>query len=571
MIPQTPSRFKINVTHFLVAYRVWPFIIWLFLNIIWYISAHTYYYYNPTYAISEFEWFNARATGHLINLNFAIILLPIARNSVFQKVVGLPFEVGLIYHKFLGCFIYLLATFHGFSWYVYWAIIYFVNDNQPYEDCYKACTFASAIQPVGILGLLCWLLLTVMVFFAMPYWRRKKFELFYFIHHVFILIIGLAIVHSYLGQNRTFATDLLLYYVIPGLCLYLFDRSVRFVRSNLIKQEFYSLEPQQGGLICLKLARKNFKFAPGQFCFLNIPTISRLQWHPFSITSSPSDDFLTFHIKAPPGDTWSRKLYTFCNQSESSKLNSGSLLRFSNAITVKCDGPYGNKFFDVVPDDIHRYFFICAGIGITPVISIINTIINYYQRKTAVSSSVPLKERIGFINLVWIVRFQYELAWFSLFLARLTEITKNNQAVLARQQGIVIKVNLYVTKPSSKDTEHKLVTLLPDDYYGHLQEVSGRSLNSFTEDDIHFHADGFETDPGGREVTIDYRVGRPNILTHFEDIRVEIAKHEWTTYPTRISTFVSVPEELEKQIAAACKQYSDQDVKYVFSSETFML
>ena len=175
--------------------------------------------------------------------------------------------------------------------------------------------------------------------------------------------------------------------------------------------------------------------------------------------------------------------------------------------------------------------------------------------------------------MVWIVRYQYELAWFSLFLARLTEIEKNNEAVLAKQQGIVVKLNLYVTKPTSKDIEHKFLAMLPDSYYdGHLQGVSGRSLNSFTEDDIHFHAsDGFETDQGGKEVLIQYRVGRPNILTHFEESRAEIGKQEWVTYPTRVSTFVSVPEELEKSVAAACKLFSDQNVKYVFSSETFML
>ena len=86
--------------------------------------------------------------------------------------------------------------------------------------------------------------------------------------------------------------------------------------------------------------------------------------------------------------------------------------------------------------------------------------------------------------------------------------------------------------------------------------------------------DGYESDPedlGKKEVSIKYRVGRPDIAAQFEENRAEIAKQELAVYPTRVSTFVSVPEMLEKLIASSCKQYSDRDVTYVFTSETFML
>ena len=40
-----------------------------------------------------------------------------------------------------------------------------------------------------------------------------------------------------------------------------------------------------------------FSYFPGQFAFLQFPTVSTLQWHPFTISSAPSSDRITFHIK----------------------------------------------------------------------------------------------------------------------------------------------------------------------------------------------------------------------------------------------------------------------------------
>ena len=41
-----------------------------------------------------------------------------------------------------------------------------------------------------------------------------------------------------------------------------------------------------------------FDYKAGQYASLRVPEISRLEWHPFTISSAPCDDFLMFHIKA---------------------------------------------------------------------------------------------------------------------------------------------------------------------------------------------------------------------------------------------------------------------------------
>jgi len=51
---------------------------------------------------------------------------------------------------------------------------------------------------------------------------------------------------------------------------------------------------------------KKFNFRCGQYAQINIPAISKFQWHPFTIASSPYDDNLYFYVN-PAGD-WTREL-----------------------------------------------------------------------------------------------------------------------------------------------------------------------------------------------------------------------------------------------------------------------
>lgn len=44
----------------------------------------------------------------------------------------------------------------------------------------------------------------------------------------------------------------------------------------------------------------------GQYVFLNCPAISQLEWHPFTMTSAPEEDFFSVHIRSV-GD-WTEKL-----------------------------------------------------------------------------------------------------------------------------------------------------------------------------------------------------------------------------------------------------------------------
>ena len=54
----------------------------------------------------------------------------------------------------------------------------------------------------------------------------------------------------------------------------------------------------------------NFTFKPGDYVYLNIPSIANFEWHPFTISSAPEQaDTLSLHIRAV--GHWTNSLYEY--------------------------------------------------------------------------------------------------------------------------------------------------------------------------------------------------------------------------------------------------------------------
>lgn len=63
----------------------------------------------------------------------------------------------------------------------------------------------------------------------------------------------------------------------------------------------------------LQMQKKGFRMEVGQYIFVNCPAISLLEWHPFTLTSAPEEDFFSIHIRAA-GDWTERLIDTFQQQ-----------------------------------------------------------------------------------------------------------------------------------------------------------------------------------------------------------------------------------------------------------------
>uniref|UniRef100_A0A453CKT2 FAD-binding FR-type domain-containing protein n=2 Tax=Aegilops tauschii subsp. strangulata TaxID=200361 RepID=A0A453CKT2_AEGTS len=300
----------------------------------------------------------AKRLGSVGSLCCALLFLPVARGSSLLPLVGLTSEAGIKYHVWLGNTAMAIFTAHGLCYVFFWA-----STDQIHLMTKWARTRASNVA--GELALLCGLAMWAT---ALPRIRRRMFELFFYAHHLYIPFIVFSALH--MGV-------MVFCYVLPGVFLFAVDRCLRFLQSRA-RVRLVSSRFLPSGAVELNFAKSPcLRHNPTSTLFVNVPCVSRLQWHPFSVTSSSSlePDTLSVVIKNRGG--WTQKLY----ETVSSLPPSGGHLG------VSVEGPY-SPAAGVTPFLGHdSLVMISGGIGITPFISIIRELV--YQSAMAETASMP--------------------------------------------------------------------------------------------------------------------------------------------------------------------------------------
>ena len=141
----------------------------------------------------------ARGLGHMSTFFLTFGLVPVARNSMWTIVFGIPFERAIAFHRLLALGFFLAVTGHLVSWVVFWGqegVLHNLvsltgcdivpNGSLPHCDNFT----------IPMMGLT-WLGMCVMV--TLSYWwvRRKYFELFYYAHHFFVVVFVASLVHAW--------------------------------------------------------------------------------------------------------------------------------------------------------------------------------------------------------------------------------------------------------------------------------------------------------------------------------------------------------------------------------------
>src|SRR4051812_5929683 len=97
-----------------------------------------------------------------------------------------------------------------------------------------------------------WLSTLTMVIFAYEWIRRKYFELFYYVHHLYTVVFITALIHAWA----------IWFFFIPGLVLFCIDKSIRFYRGAHTA-EIVKLDYGYGGHTRLQLRMPaSFSWAP---------------------------------------------------------------------------------------------------------------------------------------------------------------------------------------------------------------------------------------------------------------------------------------------------------------------
>ncbi|CAA2935206.1 respiratory burst oxidase homolog C [Olea europaea subsp. europaea] len=168
-----------------------------------------------------------------------------------------------------------------------------------------------------------------------------------------------------------------MYLAIP-ITLYAGERLIRAFRSSIKAFKILKVAVYPGNVLVLHMSKpQDFKYESGQYIFVNCATVSPFEWHPFSITPAPGDDYVSVHIRIV-GD-WTGRLSEVCQPPPTGKRG---LLRADclqgennpNFPRLLIDSPYG------APTQDHRNYDVVLlvghGIGATPMISVMKDIMN---------------------------------------------------------------------------------------------------------------------------------------------------------------------------------------------------
>ncbi|KAL7157940.1 hypothetical protein ABFS83_02G109600 [Erythranthe nasuta] len=277
------------------------------------------------------------------NIAFAFLFFPVTRGSSVLPLFGLTSEGSVKYHIWLGHIVMTLFTAHSFGYIIYWASVHELSEMLDWPK-------TGISNLAGELSLVAGLILWATTF---PRIRRKMFEVFFYTHHMYIPFVVFFIFH--VGINYTSM-------MLPGFFLFVIDRYLRFLqsRSNV---RLLSARVLPSQVVELNFSKtKGLSYTPTSTIFLNIPSISKMQWHPFTISSSSNleSDNLSVIIKGE--GKWSNKLHQL--------LSSPSIDR----LDVSIEGPYGPTSTDFLRHEL--LVMVSGGSGVTPFISIIRELIH---------------------------------------------------------------------------------------------------------------------------------------------------------------------------------------------------
>ena len=279
--------------------------------------------------------------------------------------------------------------------------------------------------------------------------------------------------------------------------------------------------------------------------------MSVFQFHPFTLTSAPEEDYLSVHIRCVGNFTKALATAVGCNFDRRGEKNG----HFSSAVVginrsgagqvdvdpsirrvlprVYIDGPFGSASEDVFKYEIA--VLVGAGIGVTPFASILKSIwyrMNYPQKKT----------RLRKIYFFWVCREFGSFEWFRSLL----------MAIEAQDMDNHIEIHTVSSCPVE-------IPKLPSANIGYQYLTANIKVDDATNIMINDVNAGRDAITGLRAPT---NFGRPNWDAIFRSIRKIHA-------PAEAGVFFCGPPTLGSQLHVKCNMYSEPGFNFVYGKENF--
>ncbi|OIV97039.1 hypothetical protein TanjilG_11556 [Lupinus angustifolius] len=408
--------------------RSWVLLLWISVMLGLFAYKFTQYRRKAAYEVMGHCVCMAKGAAETLKLNMAIILLPVCRNTITwlrnktKLGIAVPFDDNLNFHKVIAVAVAIAVGIHG----IYHLACDFPRLLHADIEKYKLMQPFFGDQPQsywffvksweGVTGIIMVVLMAIAFTLASPWFRRGRIKLpkpldsltgfnaFWYSHHLFIIVYALLIVHGiklYLSKEWYKKTTWM-YLAIP-IIIYTLERLVRALRSTIKPVRILKVAVYPGNVLALHMSKPHgFRYKSGQYMFVNCAAVSPFEWHPFSITSAPDDDYLSVHIRTL-GD-WTRSLRAkFSEVCQPPDNGKSGLLRAeclpgdsspSNLPKVLIDGPYGAPAQDYKQYEV--VLLVGLGIGATPMISILKDIMNNFKAMEEEEEGTTIEE--GVIN-----------------------------------------------------------------------------------------------------------------------------------------------------------------------------
>jgi len=394
---------------------------------------------------------------------------------------------------------------------------------------------ANVATGPGATGWIMTIILGIMTFFASAKQRKVNFERFWYSHHLFIIFFINWQLHGMFCMIKpdrapycsSDSVGVFWRYWLVGGLIWIIERILREIRSRHITYISKVIQ-HPSHVMELRIKKERITTRAGQYIFLSCPEISYFQWHPFTLTSSPEEDYLSVHIRVV-GDFTTALAQTlgcdFPDQKSEDKndapvggqiigINSNSLNRTLPRIMV--DGPFGSASEDYL--NYETVLLVGAGIGVTPFASILKSI--WYRMNNLHHSK---RTRLSKVYFTWVIRDYGSAEWFRSLLHAIEEQDTQNR----------IEISIYLTAKIKEDDITNII----------VQNV------------------GAEKDPI-TSLRAPTHFGRPNWDRVFPSLA---QKHP----DSDVGVFYCGPVGLSKQLHQMCNKHSDQGMRFFYGNENF--
>eukprot|EP00873_Tetraselmis_striata_P001499 jgi/Tetstr1/421763/TSEL_012667.t1 len=414
----------------------------------------------------------AKGSAGATKVAFAIIIFPVCRNTItvlretfLRKLI--PFDDAITWHKIIAGFGLLFSAMHTFA--------HVSNFHRLSSEAYKrefqwvfgwrepqptaAALWSTAPAITGLV--MCSILLVAYLFAAE--WPRRaswlkdtavgkvlnNFNNFAMTHCLFLVFYLCFIFHAF--PKPYGYGDMWCWVAIP-VGIYLVEKVIKCWRRRTPNVEILEAALMPGSTIHLKMSKPSgFTYLSGQYVFINFPELARMEWHPFTLTSAPDDEFISLQIRAV-GD-WTCALQSMIQDVTDRReraldvdLEAGAASNPLHAANsplpglppfprVHVDGPFG------APAQTWQQYrtvvMVGAGIGVTPCASVLRDVLN--NIKQPVSGAKGRRCATQKVHFFWCTRDREEATWFRHELESIALIDVNQ----------VLDINIHITSLKS--------------------------------------------------------------------------------------------------------------------------